>query len=65
MNFLPQNKVAHISNLKPFAKNKLDVAQVIEFVFERIENLVAKGENAGYHHFILFPQFFQMSSSLG
>ena len=25
-------------------------------VFDRVENIVEKGENAGYQHFLLFPQ---------
>ena len=29
------------------------------FVFDRVENIVEKGENAGYQHFLLFPQCFQ------
>ena len=29
----------------------------------RIENIVGKGENAGYQHFLLFSQYFQMDSS--
>ena len=29
------------------------------FVFDRIENIVAKGENAGNQHFLFFPQCFQ------
>ena len=28
-------------------------------VFDRVENIVEKGENAGYQHFLLFPQGFQ------
>ena len=28
-------------------------------MMERVENIVVKGENAGYQHFVLFPQFFQ------
>ena len=30
------------------------------FLFDRVENIVEKGENAGYKHFLLFPQCFQM-----
>ena len=29
------------------------------FVFDRVENIVVKGENAGYQHFLLFPLCFQ------
>ena len=28
------------------------------FVFDRVENIVGEGENAGYQHFLLFPQCF-------
>ena len=31
-------------------------------VFDRVENNVGKGENAGYQHFLLFPQCFQKVS---
>ena len=33
--------------------------------FDRLENIVRKGENAGYQHFLLFPQCFQKASFLG
>ena len=35
------------------------------FVFDRVENIVGKGENAGYQHFLLVPQCFQEASSSG
>ena len=28
----------------------------------RVENIVGKGENDGYQHFLLFPQCFQKAS---
>ena len=28
-------------------------------VCDRVENIVGKGENAGYQHFLLFPQCFK------
>ena len=31
----------------------------------RKENIVGKGENAVYQYFLLFPQCFQMTSSIG
>ena len=31
-------------------------------VFDRVENIVGKGENAGYQHFLLFPQCFEEAS---
>ena len=45
--------------MKAFADDNLNVAQVIEFVFERFENRVAKLENADYQHFLLFPLVFE------
>ena len=35
---------------------------MIIFVFDRVENIVGKGENACYQHFILFPQCFEKAS---
>ena len=37
----------------------------MKFVLGRVENIVRKGENAGYQHFLLFPQYFQKLSFLG
>ena len=32
------------------------------FSYDNLENIVEKGENAGYQHFLLFPQCFQKVS---
>ena len=32
-------------------------------LLDRVENIVGKGENAGYQYFLLFPQCFQKASS--
>ena len=32
---------------------------MVRFVYGRAENTVGKRENAGYQHFLLFPQCFQ------
>ena len=34
-------------------------------VCDRLENIVGKGENAGYQHFLLFPQCFENASFPG
>ena len=34
-------------------------------VFDRIESIEEKRENAGYQHFVLLPQHFQKASFLG
>ena len=31
-------------------------------VFDRVENIVGKGENAGHQHFLLFPQSVEKAS---
>ena len=39
---------------------KKNVTERLIFYFGgQIENIVGKGENAGYQHFLLFPQCFQ------
>ena len=38
---------------------------MLEFVFDRVENSVEKGEKANYQHFLLFSQYFQKASSPG
>ena len=44
-------------------KKKCD--QKLKFVLGRLENTVGKRENAGYQHFLLFPQCFQKASIPG
>ena len=34
-------------------------------LLDRVENTAGKGENAGYQHFLLFPQCFPKPSTLG
>ena len=35
------------------------------YVFDRVENIVGKGENASDQHFLLYPQCFQRPSFSG
>ena len=46
-----------MSKLKAIAVDKLNITPNITFVFQRAENNVGKGENAGYQHFLLFSQY--------
>ena len=55
----PNDKILDWSKLKAFAYNKIEVPTTMIFVFDRLENIVEKGENACYQHFLLFPQCFQ------
>ena len=65
INPLPNNKILDVTKLKAFADDKLNVARTMISLLDRIENTVGKGENAGYQHFLLFPQCFPKPSSLG
>ena len=46
------------STIKVFAEDSLTVAERMTYLFDRVENIVGKGENAVYQHFLLFPQCF-------
>ena len=39
--------------------------QKSKFALGRVKNIVGKGENAGYQHFLLFPQCFQQPTYSG
>ena len=56
-NSLPDNKISDWSKLKAFAEDILNI------FFHRTENIVGKEENAGYQHFLVFPQWFQKAFS--
>ena len=58
-------KILDTNILKSFADGTLNKAQIVKFVSERKENIEGKGENAGYQHFLLFTQCFQMLSFSG
>ena len=51
-----------LSKFKAFADVKIHVTLTIISVFDRVENIVGKGENAGYQYFLFFPQCFQKAS---
>ena len=48
-----------MTKLKVFADNRINEAQMMISVLDWVENTVGKGENAGFQHFLLFPQCFQ------
>ena len=48
-----------------FAGDKIDVNEQLKFGLGRVENIVGKGENAGYQNFLLFPQCFKRLLSHG
>ena len=58
---LPRKKIVEVTKLKASADDKLNVKITIYF-FDRKENTVGKGENAGYQHFFLCPHSFPKAS---
>ena len=64
-NSLANDKILALTKLKAFADDKFIVAKMMIPVFDMAENIVGKGENAGYQHFLLFQQCFQKASFLG
>ena len=65
VNSLRNNKISDLSKVKVFAKYTVKVAKMMISLFSRVENLVGKGENAGYQRFLFFPQCFQKASPFG
>ena len=48
-----------LPKLKALADDKINDGEKLKFLLGSVENIVEKGENAGYQHFLLFPQCFQ------
>ena len=59
------DKISHVTKLKAFADDKLNIAEMMICLLDQVENTVGIGENAGYQHFVLFLQCFPKPSSLG
>ena len=62
-NLLPKDKFFNWLKLKVFADNKMNETE--NFILGTVENIAGKGENAGYQHFLLFPECFPKGSSAG
>ena len=54
-NSLRYDKFVDLPKFKPFADDKIYVTDQIEITLWRVENIVGKGGNASYQHFLLFP----------
>ena len=65
-----QNPIISLSNYKiltlikliAFADDKFNATYIMTSLLDRVENFLEKKENAGYQHFLLFPQCFQKLS---
>ena len=53
-----------LTQLKAFADENINMTEKLKSVMGWVENIVRKGENAGYQHFLLFPQYYQKASLL-
>ena len=51
--------------IESIVDNKLNDAEMMIFLYNRVENTVGKGGNTDYQHFLLFCQFSPKPSSLG
>ena len=56
INSLPNNKILDWPKLKAFAEDNLDITKEMISLYDLVENIVGKGENAGCQHFLLFQQ---------
>ena len=59
INSVSKDKILDWSKLKAFADDTINVTKDLKFVLGRVKNIVGKGENAVYQHFLLFLQCFQ------
>ena len=64
-NLLPNGKILDWSKLKAFADEKLNEVEKMKFVLEWLDNMVGKGDNVRFQHFLLFLLCFQKASFLG
>ena len=59
---LLNDKILDLSKLETFADKKINVTQKSKFLYERVEIIVDKGENASCQHFLLFRNVFKRAS---
>ena len=52
MHSLPNNEILDWSKLKAFGDDNIKVSKKMIFVFDKVENIVEKGQNAGYQRFL-------------
>ena len=62
---MPNDKILDWSKFKAIADDKIKVTEKLKIFLACVENIVGKGENACYQHFLVFPQCFPKASSAG
>ena len=58
-NSLPNDKILDWTKFKAFADDKWNAIEKLKLVLGWVENMVGKGENAGFQHFLLFNYVFK------
>ena len=56
---LQNDKILDWPILKVSADDNLNVTKMMISLYDKVGNIVGKGENASYQHFLLFSQCFQ------
>ena len=62
VNSLPNDKILALTKRKAFADDEYNMARRIDL--ELAEDIVWKGENAVYQHFLVFLQYFAKAFSI-
>ena len=65
LDWLTKDTILDWFKLKTFADNNLYVTENLKLALGRVENIMEKGKNAGYQHFLLFPLYFKNALSAG
>ena len=50
----PNSKILDLTKLNAFPEDNSEVVKRMIYILDRVENIVGKGDNAGYQHFLLF-----------
>ena len=64
INPLPNNKTMDWSKVEAFPDERINVTKNLDLLWGRVENILGKGQNYGYQHFLLFPQKATFSRSV-
>ena len=60
---MSDDEISALPKMTAYADGHFILAQVVRFFCEIIENIMGKGENTGYQHFLLFPNVLKKISS--
>ena len=64
-NSVPNDKILYWTKLKVFAGAKMNAIEKLKCVLGWVENILGKGENAGFQYFLFLPQLFLNASFSG